>query len=67
MRPTNCRADRAGNVTSATATVYKTDTFGNLAAMRDAYKINAWYVVPAVFVRLDFIYAAQCVIAARGK
>ncbi len=37
--------DRAGNVTSATATVYKTDTFGNLAAMRDAYKLNAWFVV----------------------
>lgn len=37
--------DRAGNVTSATATVYKTDTFGNLAAMRDVYKLNAWFVV----------------------
>lgn len=37
--------DKAGNVTSATATVYKTDTFGNLAAMHDAYKLNAWYVV----------------------
>lgn len=37
--------DKAGNVTSATATVYKTDTFGNLAAIRDGYKLNAWYVV----------------------
>ena len=37
--------DKAGNVMSATATVYKTDTFGNLAAIRDMYKLNAWYVV----------------------
>lgn len=37
--------DKAGNATSATATVYKTDTFGNLAAIRDGYKLNAWYVV----------------------
>lgn len=37
--------DRAGNVTSATATVYRTDTFGNATAIRDGYKLNAWYVV----------------------
>lgn len=38
-------SDKAGNTTSATVTVYKTDTFGNLAQIRDAYKINAWYTV----------------------
>ncbi len=37
--------DRAGNFTSATATVYKTDTFGNITSIRDSYKLNAWYVV----------------------
>lgn len=38
-------SDKAGNMTSATATVYSTDTFGNLAAIHDGYKVNAWYVV----------------------
>lgn len=38
-------SDKAGNTTSAAVTVYKTDTFGNLASIRDAYKINAWYTV----------------------
>ncbi len=37
--------DKAGNVTSASAVVYMTDTFGNGAAIRDSYKVNAWYVV----------------------
>lgn len=37
--------DKAGNYTVATATVYKTDTFGNVQAIRDGYKINAWYIV----------------------
>lgn len=38
-------SDKAGNITSGTVTVYKTDTFGNLASIRDSYKINTWYVV----------------------
>lgn len=37
--------DYAGNLTTATITVYRTDTFGNLAAIRNGYKLNAWYVV----------------------
>ncbi|MDE6028739.1 MAG: hypothetical protein K2F90_00270 [Clostridiales bacterium] len=37
--------DKAGNVTSATATLYCTDTFGNRASIRDTYKLNAWYTV----------------------
>lgn len=37
--------DKAGNVTSKTATVFETDTFGNLASIRDSFKLNAWYVV----------------------
>lgn len=37
--------DKAGNVTSATATLYCTATFGNLASIRDTYKLNAWYTV----------------------
>lgn len=38
-------SDKAGNMTSATVTVYSTDTFGNLASIRDGYKTNSWYVV----------------------
>lgn len=37
--------DRAGNTAEAELVVYRTDTFGNLAAIRDGYKLNAWYVV----------------------
>ena len=37
--------DRAGNISTATTTLYRTDTFGNLASIRDAYKLNSWYVV----------------------
>lgn len=38
-------SDKAGNTTIRTATLYATDTFGNLASIRDAYKLNAWYTV----------------------
>ncbi len=37
--------DKAGNVTSATATVFATATFGNLAEIYDGYKLNEWYIV----------------------
>lgn len=37
--------DYAGNTTSATAVIFHTDTFGNLASIRDSYKVNAWYTV----------------------
>lgn len=37
--------DFAGNIKSGTAIVFRSDTFGNAAAIRDGYKVNSWYTV----------------------
>ncbi len=37
--------DRAGNTAEARLVVYRTDTFGNAAAIRDGYKLNARFTV----------------------